>query len=99
MELIYNSVINSFEKVNELIDVLNHHKLEWKSELNVKLLNECMSLAEKLFINLNLSQKLSKEAKHDLNARHNNEIAKLKDALSKDKNSSTIKLSEFGKKK
>ena len=48
-ELILNSVLNSFEKLNELIEMMNQNKLEWKREITIDLINRCISLNDKLF--------------------------------------------------
>ena len=48
-ELILNSVLNSFEKLNELIEMMNQNKLEWKRDITIDLVNRCISLNDKLF--------------------------------------------------
>jgi hypothetical protein len=96
MELIYNSIIHSFEKINEIISVFNSGRMEWRSELNIKLLEECVILNEKLFGKLNLSEKIMKSKLDDINYRKNEVLGLLKSELNKQKNGEkTISLAKF----
>ncbi len=79
--LIFNSVLSSFETVNELIIVMEKHDLEWKRDINLKFIEQCLVANDKLFEKLNLSKDLMKQTVNDLNE-HKNEITKLvKDQL------------------
>lgn len=79
--LIFNSVLSSFETVNELIIVMEKHNLEWKRDINLKFIEQCLVANDKLFEKLNLSKDLMKQTVNDLNE-HKNEITKLvKDQL------------------
>lgn len=96
IELIYNSIIHSFEKMKELVDVLNKNRMEWRSELNLKLTDSCISLNEKLFGKLNLSEKILKSAINDMNSRKNTVISSLKSEMHKKKeNGEMVSLAQF----
>jgi hypothetical protein len=96
MELIYNSIIHSFEKINELVSVFNSGRMEWKTDLNIKLLEECVILNEKLFGKLNLSEKIMKSKLDDINNRKSEVLGLLKSELNKQKNGEkTISLAKF----
>jgi hypothetical protein len=96
MELIYNSIINSFEKINELIGVFNISRIEWRTDLNIKLTEECISIDEKLFGKLNLSEKIMQNTINDLNSRKNIAISQLRAELHKKRsNEKIVSLEKF----
>jgi len=80
-ELIFNSIIHSFEKVNELLKISNEHSREWKNDATLNLLETCITSNEKLFSVLNSSIKLREETINDLNTRKNSVIEKIKNEL------------------
>jgi hypothetical protein len=90
MELIYNSVINSFEKINETVSVLDQHRLEWRDDLNIKLFEECIILTEQLFSKLKISEKIIDTTINDLNGRKERVISLLRDELNKKPNKEKI---------
>ena len=65
-EIIFNSVLSSFEKLNELLTTLNQHKLEWKREIITDLVNRCMSLNERVFVSVVSSKNLREKTLNDL---------------------------------
>ncbi len=66
LELIINSVIHSFEKVQELTRNLNEHKVEWKREVTLNFINKCMGLNASLFEKVNPAGQLTQKALADL---------------------------------
>ncbi len=48
-ELIFTSIIQSIEKITELVSSLNDNVPEWRKEINLKQLENCMSISEVLF--------------------------------------------------
>lgn len=68
IELIFNSIINSFEKLFELISSLEQNKLEWKRDITIQLIDKCISINKSLFERLN-SEKLIEE-KSDFNSQN-----------------------------
>ncbi|MFH1607324.1 MAG: potassium channel family protein [Nanoarchaeota archaeon] len=73
-KLIFNSIMNSFEKIEELIEIMNVAGLEWKKDMTINLVTRCLTLNDELFLILN-SSKLLKEDIKDLNS-HKDEITK-----------------------
>ncbi len=80
-ELLFNSVIHSFEKLTELIHLLNESKLDWKREVTLDLINRCISLNNALFDKLNVSKNLAEKTAIDLNAHKNKVIEMIKSGL------------------
>ncbi|MFH0701652.1 MAG: potassium channel family protein [Candidatus Woesearchaeota archaeon] len=73
-ELVFNSVINSFDKVKELIVILDQNKLEWRRDLTVHLIYKCINLNQQLFDHLNSEKMLSEKSLNDLNAQKSKTI-------------------------
>ena len=65
-ELIFNSLLSSFEKLHELIDLLEQHKVDWKNNASLTLVSQCLLLNDNLFKKLETSSKLLKETTLDL---------------------------------
>lgn len=68
-ELLFNSILTSFEKLNELISILNQSNLEWRRDLTLDLINRCMSLNDVLFSKLNTMKNISEKTISDINLR------------------------------
>lgn len=82
-ELIFNSILNSFEKINELISEMNHHKIEWKTEMAVDLINLCLIINEDLFKRLDYLKDLRKETLEDLVSRRDKIKESIKSGIGK----------------
>jgi hypothetical protein len=76
-QLIFISINQSFEKVNELIDLMHEKKLEWKRDIAIQLLRRCININHSLFGNLNSSKRLPETTRIDLGAQNKTEIDKL----------------------
>ena len=81
-EIIFNSVLSSFEKLNELLTTLNQHKLEWKREIITDLVNRCMSLNERVFVSVVSSKNLREKTLNDLRDSKNKITELMKTSLS-----------------
>ena len=81
LELIIISILNSFEKTNELLTALINSKLEWKSDLNKDMVNRCLSSNEKIFSSLAFEENLMKPAIRDLNLRKHLIVSAIKEKL------------------
>lgn len=79
-ELIFNSILTSFEKLNELLSIMNQNKIEWKTELTTDLINRCLGITESLFNELDPSA-IRKGIINDLNSRKNKVIAMIKSSI------------------
>ncbi len=80
-ELIFGSILSSFEKLNELLILINKYEIEWRSEITATFIDKCILINEDLFRNLNLSQNLRKETITDLNARKSKVVESIKSEL------------------
>ncbi len=80
-ELIFNSILHSLEKLQELIALLQQHAVEWKIELNTLLLSNCLALTENLFSKLVSSRSLSKGKAADLVAQKTALVSSLQSAM------------------
>ncbi len=81
-ELIFSSILKSFERLNVLIAIMNRRKVVWKSKLAVNLIKKCIDLNEELFKSLN-SKNLMPTTLEDLKARKDIVIPKIKKGLVK----------------
>lgn len=77
-ELIFTSIIQSFERLTELVSLLNQNKMEWRREITVQLMDKCIYINRLLFDKLNLSKKLAEKKGIDLNAQNEKAIESLK---------------------
>ena len=80
-ELLFRSIITSFEKLNELVMLLNQDKLDWKREITINLIEKCMSLTELLFGKLNASKNIAEKTINDLNSQKKEIIEKIRNGL------------------
>ena len=77
-ELLFNSILSSFEKINELITILNQNNTDWKRDIILDLLNRCITINDSLFAKMNSSKHISEKTKLDLNSRKNTVIETIK---------------------
>ena len=80
-ELIFNSIIHSFNKLEELINVLKYFKVEWKRDVTIEMINKCINVNEKLFEQLNASKILPEKNIIDLNSQKRRVVNSIKDGL------------------
>ena len=80
-ELLLNSILSSFEKLNELITIFNQNKLEWHREITLMLIDKCMRMNENLFARINSSKSIQEKIIGELNLRKKNIMAAIKSAL------------------
>ena len=81
VELIFNSVLNSFEKLDELIIVLNQHKIEWEHETVLNQIHKCIHTNEDLFDESNFSRIVFKEVIENLSKHKKITITKIKNHI------------------
>ena len=81
VELIFNSVLNSFEKLDELIIVLNQYKIEWKNDSVLNQIHKCIHTNEDLFDESNFSRIVFKEVIENLSKHKKRTITKIKDHI------------------
>jgi potassium channel LctB len=65
-ELIFNSVTQSFEKLYELVSLMNNNGLEWKRAITLNLIKQCIATNDILFETLHKSSELSEKVYTDL---------------------------------
>lgn len=80
-ELLFNSILHSFEKVSELINTLNQSKLDWRRDITLKLIKSCISINNTLFTKLSSSKNLSDKTMTDLNLQKNKVIETIENGL------------------
>lgn len=80
-ELLFNSILNSFERLNELIHLLNQAKSDWRREITLDLINRCISLNDSLFSKLHISKNIAEKTIVDLNSRKSKVIETIKGGL------------------
>lgn len=83
-ELIFNSIIHSFEKLRELLALMNHHNLEWKREVTVHAIAKCLEVNKYLFEKMNTIKSLSEKAIGDLTSRNQAVIEEIKKEVRKE---------------
>ena len=67
-EILFNSTLNSFEKIVELLLLLDKEKIDWKKDISIGILSKCSSSNDSLFNSLEYSG-LKEETSRDLLAR------------------------------
>ena len=80
-ELIMNSIFSSFEKLNELICLLNESKIEWKRDVTLNLINKCLNEDDILVKNLESAHYLNEKILAELKARNLVIVESLKNSL------------------
>lgn len=80
-ELICISVLNSFEKVNDLIATMNQANIEWRGEITISLLKSCINTNESIFKKIATSRILMEKTLENLNSRKNEIIPLIKKAI------------------
>ncbi|MBI4919326.1 two pore domain potassium channel family protein [archaeon] len=80
-QLIFNSILSSFEKVHELLSSMSEGKLEWRSDINVNFISDCLRVNEDLFVRLNTSTIILKQTLQDLNSRRSEIVSKIKEEI------------------
>ncbi len=78
-EIIFNSILHSFEKLYEVMIVFDNHKVEWKSESTKKHIIKCISLNEDIFTKA--EKILLKETLMSLNIRKEKIILNIKNKI------------------
>ncbi len=80
-EIIFNSILHSFEKLYEVIIVFEHHKIEWNSELTKKHIIKCISLNDDIFTKAETEKTLLKETLIDMSIRKEKIISNIKSKI------------------
>ena len=80
-ELILNSIMHSFDKINELITTMKEHKIEWKRDIVVALIKKCISLDEELFSNVIYFKNITDKTLGDIIIRKNKIIGDIESLI------------------
>ena len=80
-ELIFNSILQSFGKLDELINALKHNKIAWKRDVTLEIITRCINMNEKLFEQLNASKSIPEKISMDMNSQKRRIISAIKDSL------------------
>ncbi len=65
-ELILNSVLSSFEKINELMSLVFDKKLDGRKETSISVLGRCMLITEKVFNDAKMTKEIGEKKFIDL---------------------------------
>jgi len=74
-ELIFNSVLSSFSKLNELFELANENKVNYSDKISLDLINNCIKLCENIFVNVPVNA---------IGEKKSDELVKRKDKLLSD---------------
>ncbi len=80
-QLIVNSITSSLERLNELLDIMNQRKLEWRRDVTIDLINECLRLNADIFNRVQSSQNMMEKTLADLQAQNERVVASLKQSI------------------
>ena len=80
-ELIVISVTNSFEKLNELLTMMNQRRVEWKRDVTLNLINRCVNHNEKLFNVISSKEYIKEKVLITLKLRNTQVIDTIKNLL------------------
>jgi len=67
-ELIFNSILQSYDKINELTTILNEKKIDWKKSKNLNTIKSSIDFNNELFEKLEKSKILEKKIMTDLSS-------------------------------
>jgi len=81
VELMLTSVLNSIEKIDELVRTLNEENIEWRRDITLSLIGRCLRLAEDLIKNLDTTSNLSDKKIVALNEMSNEIITKIRKVI------------------
>ena len=70
-ELVFVSVLNSFERVSELLTALNKHRQSWNREITIHTIDRCLQLNELLFSKLKGTHAFESKMVQNLEERKN----------------------------
>ncbi len=82
-ELIFNSILSSFNKLYELLTIMEEHKIEWRTGLTVSCIGKCIEVTEELFRKLDDLKNLMKPTVTEFNLRKSEIIEKINKVVSR----------------
>jgi len=80
-ELLINSMTHSFSKVHDLVFTLNHHKVEWKREIVIKLIRQCIKRNHSIFVILSEQKTIPYETLRDIETNNRQLIRTITEGL------------------
>lgn len=80
-ELLFNSTNTSFDKLVELLRVLNQEKKDWKRNITVNMIDRCIKLYNKLYDILDKTSTIDVNAKKELRERKDSIIKSIHDEM------------------
>lgn len=95
-EIIFNSILASWEKLIDLANALEDKKTNWRTDAVVGIAEECLLLTNHLLEEIKKSKILSTQITKDITTREQNLAQTIKETLSKKEKGKTTKLSSFG---
>ena len=83
-ELIFNSIVASFERLGELLEIMNKKKITWKTEVNMLVLKKCLEVNDSLFTQVHASTLLTHEIANELNFQKNKALEGVQKEMEKE---------------
>lgn len=80
-ELLFNNILMSFERLDDLLRILNENKIEWRRKITLNLINDCIDVNDTLFLKLSSSKILSEKNIQDLKVQKTKVIDSIKKRL------------------
>ena len=80
-ELIIISILNSFEKILEMIESLNENKIDWQRDITIRLIQNSINRANLIFERVKLSKNLIEKTLSDIGKQKDDVISKLQKFL------------------
>ncbi len=71
IEILFNSILSSIEKLNDLIDEFDKNKISWKNEETIKTINSIMSVVEEIFNGIKTNNLLKNIPMDDVTTHYN----------------------------
>ena len=80
IELLFNGILSSFERLSETMNIMEQSKLDWKRDITISLIERCVDINETLFAKLD-SKDIPAKIVSDLNSQKNKVIESIKKGL------------------
>ena len=80
-ELVFNSVLQSFEKIHELIMLMEQNKFEWRREVTVSIIHRLIASTDELFTAITANKGMSEKAISDLKSQRSKIFETIKHEL------------------
>ncbi|MBI2139878.1 two pore domain potassium channel family protein [Candidatus Woesearchaeota archaeon] len=84
LEILLNSITQSWERLEEFIALADQKSLEWRREVTLLLLHKCAEITSNLLIKLNQGKSLNERAASDIGVRQKKIFSAIEAAMKRD---------------